>query len=356
MNSNIKHIVFLTPGFASSEEDTSTIPAIQVYFKALKKVFPELKITIIAFQFPFTNKSYNWHGCSVIPLNGKNKITHKLFVWNRAYKALSKINKKNQITLIHSFWLSECAFIGYWFSKKNHIPHITTLMGQDVLKKNYYLKLLPLKSMQFICISTIQRQHLHRSVPIQPKIIPWGIDPKECNSLSKKTIDIIGVGSLIPLKNFELFIDVIYELNKIKPLKVILIGDGIQKEFLQKKIHSLQLENAITLTGLLPYEETLSSISKAKVLLHTSNYEGFGMIFAEALQCKTMIVSKEVGCAYSTENWTLCETKIEMVNACKKSLIKPFSDQHLNPYTIEKTVTEYLKFYSSQTKIHYSLE
>ncbi len=340
--------MFLTPGFAQNEQDTTTIPAIQLYIKALKNRQSELKITIIALQFPFIRQKYNWHGCTVIPLNGKNKMLTKPFVWNKAYNTLTKINKKNPITLIHSFWLGECAFIGHWFSKKKQLQHITTLMGQDVLNTNYYLKLLPLKSMQLICISAIQQQHIYKIHHIQPKIIPWGIDPNDCNSLSKKTIDIIGVGSLISLKNYELFIDVVSEVNKIIPVKTMIIGEGFEKEILQKKIKTLKLENTIILTGLLNYKETLSNISKSKILLHTSNYESFGMIFAEALQCKTMIISKEVGGAFSSENWSLCKTKIEMVNACEKLLLKTFSDHHLNPYIIEKTVSNYLKIYFSK--------
>lgn len=345
MSINFKHIVFLTPGFAQNEQDTTTIPALQEYIFALKKEQPEIKITIIPFQFPFTKSSYDWHNCHVIPLNGKNKKWKKILIWNSAFQSLKKLNKKQPISIIHSFWLGECAFVGNLFSNKYNIKHICTLMGQDVKKKNFYLKLLPLQSMNLICLSTFQKQYLLENDSLQLKIIPWGITKAKFSPSTPKTIDIIGVGSLIPVKNYELFIDIVFEIHKTSPLKVVLLGDGVEKEKLQEKIKKLQLEKTITLTGLLPYQETLDYISKAKVLLHTSHFESFGMIFPEALESKTNIVSQNVGCVVPTENWQLAETKEELISACKKALSISFSENFNNPFTIEKTVENYLKLY-----------
>ena len=346
MNSIIKHIVFLTPGFAKNKQDSTTIPAIQIYIKALKSQQPELKITIIAFQFPFTNEKYKWFGCEVIPLNGRNSKLKRIFIWKKVFTILNSLNKENPISILHSFWLGECAFVGNLFLKKQNIKHVCTLMGQDVLKNNYYLKLLPIQKMKLICVSDFQRKQLYNSLILQTKVIPWGINDDDFSNEITKSIDIIGVGSLITLKNYELFVEIIFEINKKTPIKVVLIGDGIQKEFLEEKIKKLQLENTICLKGLLPYNETLNYISQSKILLHTSNYESFGMIFAEALHCKTRIVSKEVGCAFTFENWQVCNTKSQMIAACLDALSIPFSENLKNPFVIENTVENYLKIYN----------
>ena len=346
MKTNLSHIVFLTPGFAKNEQDSTTIPAIQIYIKALKSQQPELKITIIAFQFPYTKEKYNWFDCEVIPLNGGNKKWKRILVWKKAFQVLKNTHEEYPINMIHCLWLGECAFVGHLFSKKYNIRHCFTLMGQDVLRSNLYLKLLPIKKMNLICVSNFQQQQLIKTHNLQSKVIPWGINCSDFSNATSKTTDIIGVGSLIPLKNYELFIDIIFEIQKKIPLKVVLIGDGIQKEFLQQKINKLRLEQVITLKGLLTYSETLQQISQAKILLHTSNHEGFGMIFAEALQCHTMIVSKEVGCAFASENWHICASKSEMIVACEKALSTSFLEFENNPFLIEKTVGNYLKIYN----------
>lgn len=346
MNLNNKHIVFLTPGFAQNEQDTTTIPALQEYIFALKNEIPELKITIITFQFPFTKEKYNWNNCAVIPFGGKNQKLKKIQIWNSAFQMLKKLHEKHPISILHSFWLGECAFVGNLFSKKHKIKHICTLMGQDVKKKNIYLKLLPLQNINLIFLSKFQEQLLLKNDSLQTTIIPWGVTKTRFLNSRQKTIDIIGVGSLIPLKNYELFIDVIFEINKTLPLKVVLIGDGKEKEKLQAKIKLLQLENTIALTGKLPYNETLEYISRAKVLLHTSHFESFGMVFPEALESKTIIVSKNVGSAHFNENWFICTTKEEMILACAKALTSTFSAQYHNPFIIENTVKNYLRLYN----------
>lgn len=345
MNSNLSHIVFLLPGFAQNEQDTTTIPAIQLYIKALKAQQPELKITIITFQFPYTKKKYNWFSCEVIPLNGCNKKWKHVYVWYKAFKVLREVNKKHSISILHSFWLGECTLVGNVFSKTKNIKHICTSIGQDVLDEKFYFKLFPLKNTVLICESNIQKKIFLAKKKYNPKVISWGINITDFQYDTNKTIEIIGVGSLIPVKNFQLFIDVVFEVNKIRPVKTLIIGEGFEREMLQKKIQKLQLENVITLTGLLNYNETLSNISKSKILLHTSNHEGFGMIFAEALQCKTMIVSKEVGCAFASKNWQICTSKNEMIAACLKALTVSFSETDSNPFLIENTVDNYLKIY-----------
>ncbi len=81
MNSPKKHIVLLTPGFSESEEDSTTIPALQIFVKALLVNNPQYSLKIITFQFPFTSKKYNWFGAEIIPLNGKNKrINYKKLI------------------------------------------------------------------------------------------------------------------------------------------------------------------------------------------------------------------------------------------------------------------------------------
>jgi glycosyltransferase involved in cell wall biosynthesis len=339
-----KHIVLITPGFPQDENDTTCIPALQIYVKALLDVI-DYDISIISLHYPKTNEIYLWNSIPVYSIGSSYFLT-KIVLWYKVYKILKKIHNENAITTIHSFWLGECALIGYWFSKKNCINHLTTLMGQDALNKKLYLKVLPLQKMQIISLGEIHQQLIHTNYKLKTHIIPWGINPEHFTFSGNKSIDVIGVGSLTSLKNYDLFITIIFHLNKIKPIKVILIGEGKQKKVLQEKIKSLQLENVITLIGLLNYTDTLMHISKSKILLHTSSYEGFGLVFAEALQSKTMIVSKNVGIAYASENWIIGKNENELIEACSKLLSKSFSEKQTNPFIIEKTLQQYLKIYN----------
>ena len=187
MENKQTHIVFLTPGFAQNEQDTTTIPAIQLYIKALKKQQPEIKISILTFQFPFTSQKYNWYNCEVIPLNGSNKKWKNGYVWYKAYKVLKAINKKHSISILHSFWLGECAFIGNLFSNTKNIKHVCTSIGQDVLQEKFYFKLFPLKKTILLCESAIQQKIFLSKTEYNPKVVSWGIDKNDFKFNTTKT-------------------------------------------------------------------------------------------------------------------------------------------------------------------------
>lgn len=345
MNKTIRHIVLLTPGFAADENDSTTIPALQLYLKALKKELPDLKITIITFQFPYKTEGYKWNGCGVLPLNGQNKMLKRTFVWYKAQMVLKQLHKKSPIDILHSFWLGECAFIGDRFARKNQIKHIITLMGQDVLKPNAFSKLVPINSNNTVAVSKFQQSVFFDNYGFKSRVIEFGVNPDDFVYPTNKTIDFIGVGWLSSLKNYELFVDIVFELNKTNPLKAVLLGDGVQKKQLINRIALLGLEKVISLKGLVNYDEALALISQSKILLHPSRFESFGLVFAEALESRTMIVSKDVGCAFATKNWLKANTKEEMIKACSQLLATEFDETEKNPFTIKSTVKAYIELY-----------
>jgi len=340
-----KHIVILTPGFPENETDTACIPALQLYVKALREQ-SEFTITVISFHYPDKKTTYSWNGIPVIALGGSSRLS-KILLWKRAARVLKELHQQKRISVLHSFWLGECALIGNWFAQKKHISHFTTLMGQDALKQNGYAKILPIKKMKLVTLSQFHQHTFYQNHKVSTEIIPWGVALEDFPQSDEKNIDIIGIGSLIPLKNYALFIEIVSELSKIKPINAVIVGDGILKPELEEKIRKLNLKNTIQLKGGLPYTETIKLLSGAKILLHPSAYESFGLVFAEALQSKTQIVSRKTGCIFETENWVTADSKEEMAQACLNLLEKPFSEITPNPFLITKTVERYLKLYAN---------
>ncbi len=321
MESTNLHIVFLTPGFAESEADSTTIPALQVFLKSIRTALPNAKLSLLAFQFPFTKKTYDWHGIEVIPLNGQNKRLRKLRTWRKATKTLKKLHKTQKIDTIHSFWIGECARIGQKFADRYKLNHLVTVMGQDATIKNSHGVYLKDANTNIVTLSENHQQALQANYELNSTIIPWHLNVSEFPALQKNTIDILGVGSLNTIKNYGDFVDVISTLAKThKNLNVTIIGDGDERPKIEKKIQNLQLENTITLLGHLPRAQVLEKMAISKILLHTSMYESFGFVFLEALYSGMHIVSHNVGLAKASRNWAVCEHKTDLIEACKHLL------------------------------------
>lgn len=343
------HIVFLTPGFPESENDSTSIPALQVFLKSLRKRLPHAKMTLLAFQYPFSNIPYTWNGIQVIPLNGKNNRLKKFWIWNQSLKKLKKLHEKNPITIVHSFWIGECSFIGQKFSSKYKILHVTTAMGQDADLGNKYFRFLKRKDTNIVTLSQNHQNTLHKNYNLPTTIIPWHLDISSFPKLQENDIDILGVGSLNAIKDFPVFITIISKLIKTFPnIKVEIIGEGTQKKHIEESIKKLKLEKNISLTGKLPREKVLHKMSKSKTLLHTSTYESYGYVFAEALYSGMYIVSYEVGISQEIREWRICSTTTEMLSECEilHSNRECQEKRRVLLYPEKDTINAYLKLYN----------
>ncbi|GAA0729736.1 hypothetical protein GCM10009430_40170 [Aquimarina litoralis] len=348
MNKSKRHIVFLTPGFASSEKDSTTIPALQIYLKSLRKELHDSKLTLLAFQFPFSSKSFIWNGIEVIPLNGKNKRWKKIYIWKKALYILKETHYNHPITIIHSFWIGECSYIGLKFSSKRNIKHITTVMGQDAYLGNRYVKNLIHSNSHIITLSKNQQNLLYKNHNLQSNVIPWFIDTSSFPDLQKSNIDILGVGSLNKIKNYQSFISIIRVLVQKRPnLKVEIIGEGAERTSIETQIKDLGLKNNISLLGSLSRKKVLHKMAEAKVLLHVSKYESFGLVFLEALYSGMLIVSRNVGIAETNNSWSICNTNNEVIVACDVFLNHSHKQKERKLlYSETDTITSYIKLYN----------
>ncbi len=342
---NAPHIVILTPGFADGEEDTACIPPLQVYLKHLQLMQPALRISVIAFQYPYQQGEYTWHGLTVYSSGGGNrKFPARLLSWNRAMRKFKQLHQQWPVTMIHSFWLSECAYIGTRLAKQFRLPHCVTLMGQDVKPSNKYLKKVSLSDLTTVAVSEYQKELFEATTGSAANhLIPWGMEPFDVAS-EARTIDVLGVGSLIQLKQFDRWVAMVAALKERHPLRACLIGDGPQAAALQSKAAALGVEDCIEFTGQLPRDEVLQYMAKSKVLLHPSEYESFGFVFAEALQSGMYVVSHPVGAAQPSEKWKVAATEEGLLEALEAVL----PQQHYEPislYPIASTVAAYLTIY-----------
>lgn len=288
-------LIILTPGFPADEADSSCLPFPQSFVKNLQQLNPTLHIVVLAFQYPFFTGNYQWHGVEVHAFNGRSRgKVWRLLTWMAVRKKLKTIAATHSIGGILSLWLGECALVARHASQKYKVPSFTWLLGQDARKHNRYFSLVQPAANKLVALSDAVAAELYRNYHIRPvHIIPPGIDATLFQQAThERTIDIMAAGSLIPLKQYEHFIQVIANLVVRRPhLKAILCGDGPDKQRLQQLIHTHKLQHNITLYGKLAHANVLTLMQQSKVFLHPSSYEGFSTVCAEALYAGAHVVS-----------------------------------------------------------------
>jgi glycosyltransferase involved in cell wall biosynthesis len=303
----LKTVLILAPGFPKNEEDTTCLPTVQQFLLAANSIYQDLCFVVLSFQYPFLKTEYVWNGIRVIPFGGKNKkYLHRIFLWLRVFRKLRQLNKNNELIGILSLWGNECALLGHYFGKLYKFKHFIWLQGQDAKANNRYIKFIAPKNSEVIAISDFIKNEFYANHKILPFLtaengITKSIFPEFNSGL--RPVDIFGAGNLIPLKNYSLFIDLINELMPAFPnIKVVIAGEGKEKELLEKKIDLYGLKNNVHLIGLISHQEVLQVMNKSKIFLHTSRYEGNSTVLIEALYSGCKVVSTCALSERTTEN------------------------------------------------------
>jgi 1,2-diacylglycerol 3-alpha-glucosyltransferase len=346
------HIVWITPGFASSESDNTCIPPLQIYAMWLKD---RVKLTIVTLHYPRHRNKYFWHGIPVHPcraciLKGANRF---LSWWN-AWKKLNLINQEHPIDILHAFWMTDSLILAQRYARKRSLPVLVTAMGQDVqYRKNPFLKWVHLRNIPVVTLSEFHDKVFLKNKGISStEIIPWGIDEPSVGQgeLPDRDIDVLGVGSLIEVKDYALFIDVIAHVKReYSQIKACLIGGGPFEETLHRKIEKLNLGNTIMLTGQLSRDKVLNYMARSKILLHTSHFESQGFVFTEALREGMRIVSLPVGISRQAPWWHVAKNLNELVSGVLQMLLDWQPVLGSNYHQVHNTGQAYLTLYRGLT-------
>lgn len=130
------------------------------------------------------------------------------------------------------------------------------------------------------------------------QIIPPGVDTDKYYPSREDTIKftLITSSALIERKQVQLIIkSFAIALKKIPNLKLIIVGDGPQKESLQLLSEKLNIQTNITFVGLVANKNIHRYYHQADMYLNMSKSEGFATVSLESLASGLALISTSVG-------------------------------------------------------------
>jgi glycosyltransferase involved in cell wall biosynthesis len=353
MRTKKKALVMLSPGFPSGASDHNCLPERQVMVKAIARNFPGCEMVVLSFQYPFESREYEWEGIKVVSLGGRNRgRIFRLMTWCRAWIWLMRFRKRYDVVGLLSFWLGECAFVASRFARMHGLTHYCWLLGQDARAGNKYVRWSGLKDENLIALSHFLSGEFSRNYGMKPgHIIYGGIDPSLfAPETGSRDIDLVGVGSLIPLKRFEMFLEVVHELKKIKPgVRAVLCGAGPVKQVLEDMVERCELSGSVQLMGEVPHPQVLQLMARSKILLHTSEYEGLGMACLEALHAGAHVVSTCLPFSEPVPHFHYASTTEQLVSTIMKLLEdEQLSHEAVTPFTVSREARKLVQLYSGE--------
>ena len=215
--------------------------------------------------------------------------------------AIQKINP--EIIHVQSLGIAVPALI----SKKFHkIPYVLWGRGSDVYLPHWRTKLtskIAMKNADSVIALTENMKQTMRSIYGRNiAVIPNGIELREYTEIrpveevkcpSKR---ILFVGRLHPIKGVQYLLQAMKVVHKKMPdAKLILVGDGEEREHLESLTGSLEIREYVEFVGRAPHEMVLDYMNRSEVFVLPSLSEGFPVTILEAMACGLPIVATRVG-------------------------------------------------------------
>ncbi len=207
--------------------------------------------------------------------------------------------------IVHANW--SLAGIATLMSKTNHhLPYVVTIHGSDIFKtKNIPLVssavgLALRKASKVIAVSNelgrvaqgfgVNRDNID--------ILSNGVNLKNfpIGSFSNRKKIILFVGSLIIRKGLIYLLQAMAQIQKLDPeVKLLLVGEGDQKDVLTDFVNQNGLAKSVEFLGLQSQESISNLMREARVFVLPSIEEGQGGVLLEALASGTPCVGSRVG-------------------------------------------------------------
>ncbi|MBR5094203.1 MAG: glycosyltransferase family 4 protein [Oscillospiraceae bacterium] len=113
--------------------------------------------------------------------------------------------------------------------------------------------------------------------------------------LGKKEKTLLAVGRLEPVKGFERLLDCFVQIHARHPDWALrIVGEGSERERLERRIGELGLADRVTLTGRLDSAGVEEEMLRASIYVMTSRTEGFPFVLLEAQSCGLPTVAYDV--------------------------------------------------------------
>ena len=233
----------------------------------------------------------------------KSRISYLIiFFWN--FVSLKNlINKEKPNFLIIHLMTSLPIFLTLFFNKKTKIILRISGLPKINLLRYLFWKAFANRIDKITCPTKATYDYILKKKIFRKEKLSVLYDPiinmKEFSvkknehhlpSELKNTEFIIGIGRLTKQKNFELLINFFSNIsNKYKNIHLVIIGEGEQKQALQKFISNTNIMNRVHLLG---YQDNVFKfLSRSKCFILSSLWEDPGFVLVEAALANVSIIS-----------------------------------------------------------------
>jgi glycosyltransferase involved in cell wall biosynthesis len=208
--------------------------------------------------------------------------------------------------ILHAHF-GEVGITGAEIKKIYHIPLVITEHGSIMLPGNSSIqrKLRVINEAykncdSLIAVGTNLAKHIKalgiEKISVIPNFIPDSFfnNSRQLNKKIKKQF--ISIGTLLPSKRYDLTISAFARICEVvEDISLVIIGTGPLLKSLQIMVHEKKIEDKVSFSGFVPNIKLPEIYKESVCFVLPSDYETFGVVYAEALACGIPVIATKCG-------------------------------------------------------------
>ena len=193
--------------------------------------------------------------------------------------------------------------VGAWLSRFGDIPNVLSVHGGDLYDPSKWssphrhtiLRYVVRHVVQSADVVVGQSKNTNENLrkffdpAVQPELIPLGIprppparSGRDTLGLDPDETILITVGRLVGRKRIDQLVRLVRKLRDAK-VRLVIVGDGPESAALQHQASELGIADRVTFAGFVSDQRKIDLLASADIYVSTSQHEGFGLVFLEAM-------------------------------------------------------------------------
>ncbi len=276
--------------------------------------------------------------------------------------------RKYKYDVINTHFAVPSGPLGYVLGKLFRIPNVLSLHGADIYDpsrkmsphRHWFFKravrFILNRADRIVAQSSNTRDNTvnYFNPNKEVKIIPLAFHPPVIAGATRRDLGLGGqdfilitIGRLIKRKAIDVMIEAIGKIKE-KKIKLLIAGDGPEKEYLSSIVERLGLQQRVIFLGYVTDDDKYRYISKSDIFISTSLHEGFGIVFMEAMFCGLPIVCSNYGgqVDFLKQGENALMVNVGDVDACAASILRFYLDKRLYARCSKNNVKRVTDFYA----------
>lgn len=227
----------------------------------------------------------------------------------------SKLVRREQFDIISTFFVIPTGPVGHALSRIAKIPNVLSVLGGDIYdpsKKSSPHLHAPLRSIVRYLLKkadlvtgeshdVIQNVNKYYLPNLHTTLIPLGIPRPPAVSADRKDFGLhdedfvlITVGRLVSRKAVHQLLEIVSRIDN-KYIKLLVLGGGPELEPLRSLAMQRGIIDKVRFMGHVSDNDKLKLLSCADIYASTSQHEGFGLVFLEAMAAGLPVICYDHG-------------------------------------------------------------